>query len=237
MYNMQGIISKNINNASSQFERLSYVGNNFSNFSTNGYKSVRFEQFMDEGGYVNGTVRTNHEASSLKSTGNPYDVAIDGPGFIPVVSPEGDVAYTRDGSFKVGKDGYLMTNDNWIVGAGIKVPPNTFKFEIKTNGEMLSYDSADSKGKSLGTIPIVRFKSPEGLEQAAGNKMWQTDNSGDPMLVKEHSTIKQYNLENSNTNIFSSVNEMLRLNASMLASMSVLKATDDMYNKSINIRE
>jgi flagellar basal-body rod protein FlgG len=234
---MQGIISKGINNASSQFERLGYVGSNFSNFSTNGYKSVRFEQFLDEGGFVNGVVRKNVQNGDLKITGNAYDVAIDGPGYIPIVSPEGEVGYTRDGSFKIGKDGYLMTNNNWIVGAGIKVPANTYKFKIKPNGQVISYDSVESKGKVLGNIPLVQFDCPEGLEQGAGNHVWQTSESGEPKLVKNHNSIKQNYLENSNTNIYSAVNDMLRLNASMLASMSILKVTDDMYNKGINIRE
>ena len=239
MYNMQGIIRKNINNASSQFERLGYVGTNFANYSTNGYKAVRFEQMLSDDGYVHGAVRTDYQKGSMKITGNPYDVAIDGEGFIPVVSPDGEVAYTRDGSFKRGKDGYLLTNDGWVVGAGIKLPANLYKFQIKPDGRVFSYESAmDSKGKCLGTIPVVQFDCPEGLQQDShGNRVWQTEESGEPQLVKEHNMITQNSLENSNTNIYTSVNEMLRLNASMLASMSVLKMTDDMYNKSINIRE
>lgn len=78
----------------------------------------------------------------------------------------------------------------------------------------------------------------EGLQQdSQGNRVWQTAESGEPKLVKSHNYIRQNHLENSNTNIYNAVNDMLRLNASMLASMSVLKVTDDMYNKSINIRE
>ena len=96
----------------------------------------------------------------------------------------------------------------------------------------------DSKGKCLGTIPVVQFDCPEGLQQDShGNRVWQTEESGEPQLGKEHKMITQNYLEDSNTNIDTAVNEMLRLNASMLASMSVLKMTDDMYNKSINIRE
>ncbi|MGN0018470.1 MAG: flagellar hook-basal body complex protein [Candidatus Gastranaerophilaceae bacterium] len=239
MYSIQGIIRKNINNASSMFERLGYVGSNFANYSTNGYKAVRFEQILSEDGYVSGVVRRDFQNGSLKVTANPYDIAIDGEGFIPIVSPDGEVAYTRDGSLKRGKDGYLMTNDNWIVGAGIKLPANLYKFQIKPDGRVFTYDSAmDSKGKCLGTIPLVQFDCNEGLEQdTQGNRVWQTEESGEPKLVKNHNYIKQNFLENSNTNVYTSVNDMLRLNASMLASMSVLKVTDDMYNKSINIRE
>lgn len=235
--NMQGIIRKSINNAQSQFERLNYVASNFSNFSTNGYKAVRFEQMISEEGYISGAVRTDYNNGDLKITGNPMDVAINGQGFIPVVSPEGDVAYTRDGSFKRGRDGYLMTNDNWIVGAGIKIPPNTYKFEIKPDGTVMHYDKAGDKGTKLGIIPVVQFDCPEGLKQAGGNRVLQTEESGEPQLIKGEKLISQNFLESSNTNIYSSVNDMLRLNASMIASMSILKVTDDMYNKGINIRE
>ena len=44
----------------------------------------------------------------------------------------------RDGSFKVGADGYLYTIDDWIVGDGIKMPPNFYKFKIKPNGDIVS---------------------------------------------------------------------------------------------------
>lgn len=237
MYNLQAIIRKGSNNSISQFERLGYVGNNFANFSTNGYKNIRFEQIMDENGYVSGVERSDQTQGLLRLTGNPYDVALTGPGFIPVTSPNGEIAYTRDGSFKIGKEGYLMTNDNWIVGEGIKIPSNCYKFEIKENGKVVCYDAVGSKPKDLGTIPVVQFDSPEGLKQGAYNKVWQSENSGEPKLVKEHKFIKQKALESSNTNIYAAVNDMLRLNASMLASMRVMKVADDMYNKSINIRE
>ena len=66
MYNMQGIIRKNINNASSQFERLGYVGTNFANYSTNGYKAVRLEQMLSDDGYVHGAVRTDYQKGSMR---------------------------------------------------------------------------------------------------------------------------------------------------------------------------
>ena len=132
-----------------------------------------------------------------------------------------------------------MTNDNWIVGAGIKIPANIYKFQIKEDGRVFSYESPqDSKGKCLGTIPIVQFDCCEGLQQDShGNRVWQTSESGEPQLVKNHNYIKQHYLENSNTNIYTSVNDMLRLNASMLAHMQLMKIAYDMYNKGINIRE
>ena len=69
------------------------------------------------------------------------------------------------------------------------------------------------------------------------NKLVATAESGEPMLVKNHNCIRQNNIENSNTNIYSSTSDMLRLNASLLASTRMMKVVDDMYNKAINIRE
>ncbi len=237
MYTIQGMIRKSINNTYTQFERLGYVGNALANLNTNAYKTVRFEQMLGEDGYLKGVVRTNYEQGSIRITSNPYDVAIDGAGFIPVVSPQGEVQYTRDGGFKQGKDGYLVTSDDWIVGEGIKIPTNCYKFQIKGNGDVVAYDTRESEAKYLGNIPLVRFASPEGLEQADMNRMKVTEESGEPVLVKDHNCIKQNNIEISNTNVYNSTSEMLRLNASMIASMRMLKVVDDMYNKAINIRE
>ncbi len=237
MENLQGIIRKSVNNVTNQWDKLGYVANNLANFNTRGYKSVRFEQMLKEDGYLTGAIRTDYKQGSIQITSNPYDVAIVGPGFIPVFSPAGEVAYTRDGSFKQGKDGYLVTNDDWIVGEGIKIPTNCYKFQIKPNGDVIAYDAVDSAPRKLGNIPLVRFANPEGLEQGDMNKMRPTEDSGDAVLVKEHKCFAQNNLENSNTNIYDSVSDMLRLNASMLASTRMMKVIDDMYNKSINIRE
>ena len=69
------------------------------------------------------------------------------------------------------------------------------------------------------------------------NKLDPTEESGEPQLVKDHDCFCQNNLENSNTNIYASTSDMLRLNASLLASPRMMKVVDDMYNKAINIRE
>ena len=238
MYSFQAIIRRNVSNVTHQFEKLGYVGNNLANYNTKGYKTVNFEQMLTEDGYLTGAIRSDYAQGSIMITSHPYDVAINGTGFIPVVSEDGEVAYTRDGAFKQGKNGYLVTEDDWIVGEGIKIPANCFKFEIKPNGEVYAYHTNESiSGKKLGTIPLVRFASQENLKSIGMNKLQATEDSGEAMLVKNHDCFAQNNLENSNANIYSGVSDMLRLNASMIAGMRMMKVVDDMYNKAINIRE
>lgn len=237
MYNLQGIISKGTNNALLQFDKFGQIANNLANYQTTGYKNVTFEQILREDGYLTGAVRTDYSQGSIRITSNPYDVAIDGAGYIPVVSPSGEVQYTRDGSFVQGKNGYLTTRDGWIVGEGIQIPTNSFKFEIKKNGDVMAYDSRGAKAKKVGTIPLIRFDNPAGMEQADMNRLKATDDAGEARLVKDHDCFRQNNLETSNVSIFRSANDLLRLNASMLASMQMMKLADTMYNKAINIRE
>lgn len=237
MFNAQAIVRKSINNATTQFDKLGYVGNDLANYNTYGYKSVRFEQMLREDGYIAGAQRTDCSQGSVRITENPYDVAIEGAGYIPVTSEDGEVQYTRDGSFVKGKDGYLYTKDGWLVGGGIKLPANNYKFTINPNGDVYTYDEAGSLPKHVGTIPLVGFANPERLEQGVNNKMVATDDSGQPELISNHRSFRQNAIETSNVNIYASVNEMLRLNASMIASMRLLKVADDMYNKGINIRE
>ena len=248
MYNMQAVIRKSINNTTMQFEKLGYIANNIANYSTSAYKTSRFEQILREDGYVDGAIRTNAAQGSVKISKiygygleddpyNPYDIAIQGEGYIPVVSPDGEIQYTRDGAFKRGAGGYLVTVDDWMVGDGIKIPANSYKFEIKPNGDVYNYDNAGSLPEKIGTIPIVQFDSPESLEQGHNNKMVPTEDSGNPRIAKNEENIRQYATEVSNTNVYDEINDLMRLNTSMIASMNLMKVADDMYNKAINISQ
>ena len=237
MYNMQAVVRKSINNASMQFEKLGYVSSNLSNINTVGFKASSFEQLMREDGYVDGAIRRNTLQGSIRSSANPYDIAISGEGYIPVVSPDGEIQYTRDGSLKRGANGYLVTVDDWMVGDGIKIPANSYKFEIKPNGDVINYDNAGSLPEKIGTIPIVQFDNPEALEQGHNNKMVYNDETGEPRLVKGEDSIRQYAVEASNVNIYDEINDLMRLNTSVIASINLMKVADDMYNKAINLRE
>ena len=237
MYNMQAVVRKSINNATMQFEKLGYIANNMANYSTPAYKTNRFEQILREDGYIDGAIRTNALQGDIRISKSPYDVAINGEGYIPVVSPDGEVQYTRDGSFKRGPNGYLLTVDDWMVGDGIKIPANSYKFEIRPNGDVMNYDNAGSLPEKIGTIPIVRFDSPESLEQGINNKMVVTEDSGVPRIVKGEDNIRQYATEASNTNLYDELNDLMRLNTSMIASLNLMKIADDMYNKSINLNQ
>lgn len=235
MNTLQGIISRSVDNANKQFEVLGYVTTNVSNYNTVGYKTKRFENYLVENGRLEGTVRTDCSNGVFYATKQPLDVAIDGPGFFPVTKKDGQVAYTRDGSFQVNSAGYLVTGDGSMVGDGIKIPENYQKLKIDSDGTVRVILDRDVEAKTLGKIPVVIFPNPEGLQSIEGNKLVATNESGKPTLQKENLSIKQGNLERSNVNMFTSVDEVLRINASLISSTRLIKLVDDFYRESITL--
>lgn len=237
MTTLQGIINRGIVNAELQFEKMGYISTNVANYNTNGYKSVRFEQMLNEAGYLSGIERTDFSQGAIQRTERDFDVAIDGTGFIPVTSPTGDVTYTREGSFKVDKDGYIITNDGYLVGDGIQVPVNYDNIAIKENGDVEIYSNDGTQREYLGNIPLVNFKNPEGLKKSDNNKYYLTAESGEPVLIKNHTRFRQGNIEVTNIDILNEVNSILRLNASMLASFKVMQTINDMYSKALQLNQ
>ena len=236
MATFQGLIRRNIVNANVQFDKLGYITNNMANQNTTAYKSVRFEQVLNEDGYLDGVVRTDARPAKLMVTDDKFDFGINGKGYVPVTSENGDVKYTRDGKMKQNKDGYLITTDGYLIGDGIKLPINYYDFWIKGNGDVMVADDYGDKPYKIGTIPVVNFQNPAALKAVDGNKYLPTYESGEPVLVVNQDMIEHQKLEVSNSDIRSDVNKVMRLNASMLASFQVMKAINDMYDKSIKLQ-
>ncbi|MBC7682418.1 MAG: flagellar hook protein FlgE [Ferruginibacter sp.] len=108
-------------NASSQ--NLDVIGHNIANANTTGMKSSRAEfaelyasSLGSSGGISAGmgvevqTVSQQFTQGNISITGNSLDVAINGNGFFQVQLPNGSPAYSRDGAFKLNKDGEIITN-------------------------------------------------------------------------------------------------------------------------------
>lgn len=237
MTTIQGIINKGIINAEIQYKKMAYAASNTANYNTYGYRAVRFEQILDENGILTGVERTDFSQGALQRTSRELDTAIDGAGFIPVTSKDGSVSYTREGIFKLNKDGYIVTNDNYLVGDGIQIPADYENIKIDADGTVSSITEGGLKSTVIGKIPLVNFLNPEGLQRGDNNKYYITAESGEPVLLKDHKRFKQGSVEMTNIDLRNEVNTMLRLNASMLASFKVMQAVNDMYQKTIRLAQ
>jgi len=236
-YNLQGIIRKTTANITSEFDRMAYITQNFANYSTNGYKAVRFENIIDADGSIHSKERTNLATGEYYFTKNPLDIALTGAGYIPVTTPSGEIRYTRDGGFTTNKDGMLVTKTGNLVGSGIKIDGAGEKIEIKPNGDVYNYKTLSSEPEYAGTIPVVQFQNPEALKDVGSSEFVPTEETGNMKLVEDHSLIKQYGVEHSNTDIMAEVYTVSRINASIIASSSLMKAINKMYSEAINLTQ
>lgn len=130
-----------------------------------------------------------------------------------------------------------MTQGGDIVGSGIRIGGDVVKTKIDKNGDVYIYKDLSKEPEYRGTIPVVTFDNPEGLKEVGDNKYIKTEISGEEKLVVDHRKVAQYSVERSNVDLFDHVNQVMRVNASLLASTTLMTAVDDMYEKAINIRE
>jgi flagellar hook protein FlgE len=124
-------------------KNLDVIGNNIANSNTVGAKSSRAEfgnllaSTLGAGGGGNAagigvavsTIAQQFTQGNISITGNSLDVAINGGGFFQLTQSDGSAAYTRDGSFKLDKDGYIKTNS----GANLMGLPTDVK-GVPTSG-------------------------------------------------------------------------------------------------------
>ena len=141
-----------------QQTRMAVVSNNLANVNTTGFKQGRavfedllYQNVRQSGGQSSqdtllpsglslGTgvrvVATEklHTQGSMLQTGNAMDVAISGRGFFQILKPDGDLAYTRDGTFQVNDQGELVTASGYVVQPGITIPDAAQSVTIGSDG-------------------------------------------------------------------------------------------------------
>jgi flagellar basal-body rod protein FlgF len=186
---------------------MDIIANNVANMNTPGYRAqnLMFEEYLskhsrtgDVGAddplsfvYDRGQYQTT-APGSLKTTGNPLDVSVIGPGFIGVQGPGGQTAYTRAGNFQMSADGTLLTAAGYPVagegGSGITIPAGSTEIKIDNTGVISNQDG------QIGKIMLVEFENVQQLEPL-GDNLYTTTGA---MTPARESQIRQGQLEGSN---------------------------------------
>ena len=160
---------------------------------------------IGSGTRLNGTTKV-FTTGTLEITERSLDVAIDGDGFFSVILPDGQIAYTRDGSFHLNADGKLVTGAGNIVTPEITVPADTLEISVDPEGRVSGRTAgAPDTNTQFGQLQLHRFVNPGGMRSAGDNVMRPTDASGHPMTGTPGSqglgTLKQGFREGSNVNM------------------------------------
>jgi len=102
--------------------------------------------------------------------GNPLNVALNGPGYFSVTTPNGE-RFTRDGSFKTSANGMLVTASGHLVSGegGGPIDVSGGKAEITKTGDVTV------NGLPIGRVEIIEFAEPRGLQREGSNLFFATD--------------------------------------------------------------
>ena len=159
------------------------------------------------------SVQRLHSQGSLEPTQRPLDVAIDGEGFFQVELPNGNIGYTRDGSFQISDEGTLVTSQGFTVVPGIRLPSDASQVSISRNGVVSVIRGSSGESSELGRIELARFANPSGLLAMGENVLTQTAASGEPVLgIAEEDgmgRLVQGHLEMSNVEIVQEMVDMI----------------------------
>ena len=216
--------------------RLQVVSNNLANASTTGFKKDRavFEDLIYQNirqpgaqatqdttlpsGMMLGTgVRVSasqkmHMQGNIIQTENSLDLAIQGDGFFQITRPNGDIGYTRDGSFQIDEQGRIVTSDGMLMEPQITLPEQTISVTIGMDGTVSALEPGNTAPTQVGNIETVSFVNPAGLMSVGGNQFLETVSSGSPTTgipgEDNRGSLLQGSLESSNVN---TVEELVNL--------------------------
>ncbi|WP_109806381.1 flagellar hook-basal body complex protein [Sphingosinithalassobacter portus] len=222
--------------------RMDVVSNNLANMTTVGFKREApvFHEYVEQ---TDSSVRsaqttsfvldygTVHDTSNggFQPTGNPLDVMIDGPGYLAVEAPGGEVAYTRAGFIKVLESGELATaGGQKILGEGgqpIAVPPDqAANLSITEDGTVMGRDGP------LGRIAVTVFDN-EGSVDPRGDGLF-TGNGGRELAAAE-TKVRSGGVEGSNVNAISETTDMIEILRAYQASQNMSQNMADLRKRAI----
>jgi flagellar basal-body rod protein FlgG len=168
----------------------------------------------------------SQEQGAMQDTGQPLDVALQGPGFLQVKRPDGSLALTRDGSLRLDADGRLTTKDGLLVQPPISVPRGTTpeKLSIAADGTV----RASAGGRALGRIELVNVRAPDGLQSIGGNLFAASAASGQPSAAGAGTTLRQGVLEGSNVDVGDAMVDMIDAQRSFQMASKAIQMQDQM---------
>lgn len=238
-----------------QQHRLDTITNNLANSSTTGYKregatSQAFDDMLmtklkdGSEGYVDRTVGTmslgvkigenytDYTQGSLKATENTFDLAIGGSGFFTLsfTNKRGveSTTYTRDGSFTLNKEGYLVTKDGDFVqgeSGNIRLSRDA---DIVFDADGTIYEN----GRYADKLLITDFEDYNYLEKFGENMYRPVE--GATNRDGEYS-INQGYLEMSNVNVISEMVEMITITRNYETNQKFIQSADTSLEQTVTL--
>jgi flagellar basal-body rod protein FlgG len=242
------------------------IANNLANANTTGYKARRaqfqdllYQSIMQPGTSAGqqttvptglqlglGTRAASNEIiftqGNSSETDNPLDVVIQGNGFFQVRLASGQLAYTRDGSFQLDKNGVVVDSSGDPLEPQITIPANAQSVTIATDGTVSYLTPGQAAAQKAGQIQLASFQNPAGLNSLGQNLYQPTDASGDATVASPGGTeglgtLLQGYTEQSNVSIVEEFINLIVAQRGYEANSKVVKAADEMYQQVNNLKQ
>jgi flagellar basal-body rod protein FlgG len=242
-----------------QQTQMDVIANNLANVSTNGFKRSRavFEDLLYQNirqpgaqssqqtqlpsGMQLGTgvkpVATERifTQGNLTQTSNNTDVAINGSGFFQVMTPSGQTAYTRDGSFQINNQGQLVTASGYLIQPAMTIPATAQSVTVGKDGVMSVTLPNSPAVTNVGTLQLTTFMNPAGLSALGENLYSETAASGSPMAgapgTNGTGTLQQGYVETSNVNVVEELVNMIQTQRAYEINSKAVTTSDQMLQK------
>lgn len=239
-----------------QQTRMTVVSNNLANVNTTGFKQDRavFEDLLYQNiRQVGGQSSQDTELPSgmnlgtgvrvvatekmftqgnILQTNAALDVAIKGRGFFQILKPDGNLAYTRDGTFQTNSEGELVTSSGYLVQPGITIPDGAQSVTIGTDGIVSVVIAGQVTPSQVGTLETVDFINPTGLQAIGENLFLETASSGPVQAgtpgVDGFGALVQGALEGSNVNVVAELVNMIETQRAYEMNSKAISTNDQM---------
>ena len=243
--------------------QMDVIANNLANVGTNGFKRSRavFEDLLYQtirqpgaqssqqtqipSGLQVGTgarpvaVERVMLQGNLQHTGNPRDVAIQGEGFFQVLLPDGNIAFTRDGTFQSDNQGQLVTSSGFPIVPSITIPIGTTSITIGRDGTVSVLTAGSPTPNQVGNLQLASFINPVGLQSMGENLYLQTLSSGPPNPNTPGTAglglINQGFVETSNVNVVEELVNMISTQRAYEINSKSIEASNQMLQKLVQL--
>lgn len=181
---------------------------------------------------VNGQVTDFHQGA-LVSTGNPFDLAMEGDGFFVVETPDGP-RYARTGSFKVDDQRRLVDKEGHVLqGVGetnLLMPIDSSVVSVDSQGSISIL--SNQQVQNIGQLKVVRFENPGTLKKE-GNGLYSLSDPNEQALPHENPGVLQGFVEHSNVNAVEEMTKMIQTLRTFEAYQRIIQSIDDADQQSI----
>jgi len=221
------VISNNLANANTPgFKRELAVAEGFADLLTGSFDAlVRSHPRLGSTAAARMSRVTDSRPGTVRYTGNPLDVAVEGDGFLTLEGPEGSV-YTRRGSFSLDATGRLVTADGLVVmGTDGEIQLATTIPRIDAEGVIWEDDAR------AGQLQLVRLGPLDGLEKLGAGlyRGGSPEASGDAPPVQ----VRQGHLETSNVSVMHEMVLLIELMRHLEATQRVVQSYDDTIEQTL----